>query len=198
LSLPAGGGVGTALIKASATDDDVKWSDGESFVTVGYRGGFSFTQGGGLFWRGPVGDEALRAVVLREAQNGLQPRIANSDGTSERDIIDTSNGDARYVRIDTPPAWATRVLGGGLSGTGHYRMVGGLVHIKFNVNKGTSNVGDGQHVMDVAAPAHPLFFLGQNALGAKVEFQMTALGQIYVRSGGASTSVSSSFTYPLA
>jgi hypothetical protein len=69
---------------------------------VPYRGAYSFgtpggTNGGGLYWRGAVGNEAAQALVLREPANGTQPRISENNGTGERDIIDTVNGDARYV-----------------------------------------------------------------------------------------------------
>jgi len=97
--LPAGGATNSPLLKKSAADGDVYWGDGtdqDAFVTLPYRGGFIFNGGGGMFWRGAVGAEASASLVLRES-SGRQPRIANSDGTGERDIIDTTNGDARYA-----------------------------------------------------------------------------------------------------
>jgi hypothetical protein len=90
--LPPGGALGAPLIKLSAADQDVKWGEGESFVTVGWRGAFQFTEGassgGGLFWRGS--DMATQALVLRESMGG-KVRIADNNGANERDVLDTVN-----------------------------------------------------------------------------------------------------------
>ncbi|HXB10665.1 MAG TPA: hypothetical protein VNZ45_01660 [Bacteroidia bacterium] len=42
-------------------------------------------------------DRVTRTLILQEAGN-VQPQISNSDGANRRDIIDTVNGDIRYVR----------------------------------------------------------------------------------------------------
>jgi hypothetical protein len=56
--------------------------------------GYGFkTPGGGIFYK-----RSGSGMVIRESSGGQQPQIENNDGGSPRDIIDTTNGDARYLR----------------------------------------------------------------------------------------------------
>jgi hypothetical protein len=122
-------------------------------------------------------------------------------GTTGQALVKLSDADndAGWDTAAITTAWATRVLGGALTGgSAHYCFVGPLVAIKFSVNKGTNNIGDGQHIADFPAPPYALWFFGASASGGEVKFHMTALGQVYVRSGGATTAMSSAFTYPKA
>jgi hypothetical protein len=156
-SLPPGGAVGAPLLKASAADEDVKWGEGESFVTVGWKGGFTFEGGGGLFWRGP--DEANQAICIREAAGGLQPRIANGDGTAERDIIDTTNGDGRYLKQTggTVTGTVTSTVAGPASGL---TLAGaGSAPIEFRAAADTLNISQFGRSNGLAIHPYQLHFM---------------------------------------
>ena len=71
-----------------------------------------------------------------------------------------------------------------------------MIGVKISINKGGNNVGDGQHVADFPAPPYGGGFLGCNKEGNIVQFQMTALGQLYIKSGGGSLDVFGVFMYP--
>jgi len=54
--------------------------------------GVNFTGGAGIYaWTD-------KPLTLRQGTNNSQPKIINNDGSGGRDIIDTVNGDARYLR----------------------------------------------------------------------------------------------------
>lgn len=52
------------------------------------------TAAGGWFYK-----KSGTGLVIRKSSGGQQPQIEENDGTGARAIIDTVNGDARYVRI---------------------------------------------------------------------------------------------------
>jgi hypothetical protein len=120
--LPPGGKLGSPLIKLTDADQDVKWGEGESFVTVGWRGAFQFNEGassgGGLFWRGS--DMATQALVLREPVGGLV-RVSDNNGSNERTILDAVNilGTANNV-----------VYENGFSGTMDFRVSPAMVTMR--------------------------------------------------------------------
>jgi hypothetical protein len=99
-----GGLTGMPLVKKSNADGDMGWAgDGfDGLVKIPYRGAYAFTDGSGMYWRGATGAEATQALVLRQGAGGVQPRISNNNGTSERDIIDATNlntkGDTRWLK----------------------------------------------------------------------------------------------------
>ena len=109
-------------------------------------------------------------------------------------VITETNGDGRYM--PKTPGWVALTKGGGLSGNVHYRDYGSMIGVKISINKSGNQVNDGQHVADFPAPPYAGGFLGSNKEGNIVQFQMTALGQLYVKSGGNSLDVFGVFMYP--
>ena len=52
---------------------------------------YFFYRNGGIYKKASYG------VVIRKGTDHIQPKIEENDGTNIRDIIDTVNGDARYI-----------------------------------------------------------------------------------------------------
>ena len=120
---------------------------------------------------------------LRKSVNNPQWQIENNDGNGAVDII-------------TDAAWVSVTKGGGLSGNVYYKHVGPtMTAVKFSINKAGAQVGNGQHVADFPAPSYASGFTGSNKEGDVVRFQMTALGQLYVREHGDSLDVFATFVY---
>jgi hypothetical protein len=100
-----GGTVGHPLVKDSNVDFDTRWgghlvTDGDivasgpgRFLTADTDGCGVRTFGDGRFYK-RVGS----GVGIRQSSSNEQPFIESNDGSNSRDIIDTVNGDARYVR----------------------------------------------------------------------------------------------------
>ena len=70
-----------------------------------------------------------------------------------------------------------------------------LTAVKFSVNKAGAQVGNGQHIADFPAPSFAGGFCGSNKEGDVVRFQMTALGQLYVKEHGDSLDIWATFVY---
>jgi len=111
---PLDGLTGEPLRKLTDVDGEVGWTTpviirdtlftdgpqihrGLNHVEVAVDGYGYKTVGGGLFYKRPAG-----GMVIRESSGGQQPQIEDNGGTNGRDIIDTINGDARYLRKTNP------------------------------------------------------------------------------------------------
>jgi hypothetical protein len=71
------------------------------------RDGFGYAvSGGGIFYK-----RAGAGIVLRESSGGQQPQLEDNNGQNQRDIIDTINGDARYMRSNAAvPGYASALI----------------------------------------------------------------------------------------
>jgi hypothetical protein len=100
---PPGGLRGQPLVKMTDVDGEVGWGplithdthqhNHASHVEMLLDGYGLKTVGGGLFFK-----RSGSGMVIRESSGGQQPQIEDNSGANPRDIIDTTNGDARYLR----------------------------------------------------------------------------------------------------
>jgi len=118
-SIP-GGSTGRVLKKVSDADNDYAWGGSRIYVDAGMSFGsgtrtdVADTTNGITLWENNNGNPlqnfglgmtsgAINIIAAASASNfvrlvsGAQPKISNLDGSAQRDIIDTTNGDVRYA-----------------------------------------------------------------------------------------------------
>jgi hypothetical protein len=78
---------------------DVPLANTHGSIALGVDGAGLWMWGGAGFYK-----RTGAGVALRQSSGNQQPTIENNDGSNRRDIIDTVNGDVRYVR-NTVGAW---------------------------------------------------------------------------------------------
>jgi len=143
------------------------------------------TDGDGIRFNGDgyVYKKVGSGIKIRKSTGNPMIQIENNDGGGAVDIL-------------TDAAWVAVTKGGGLSGNVYYKHVGPtLTAVKLSINKAGASIGNGQHVADFPAPSYAGGFTGSNKEGDVVRFQMTALGQLYVKEHGDSLDVFATFVY---
>jgi hypothetical protein len=91
----AGGSVGEPLVKQSGVDFDTRWGGNITVATISADGLICRNDGQGIDFFGGSWLRKVTGVNMVIRTNGFQ--IENLDASNRRSIIDTTNGDARYV-----------------------------------------------------------------------------------------------------
>jgi len=142
-------------------------------------------------------------VVIRKSSGNQQPQIEENNGSAARDIIDTTNGDARYC--NRAEAWQACTFLSGVGGRAEARKEqnGTVGHVRFWINRGGSNVGDGTDLFSVPqgfAPSNndKVGFVGVNKEEGQCFYRLDLTRFVRIKSGGNSQDIYGAVTYRIA
>ena len=116
--------------------------------------------------------------------------------------IDATCGGGRVLTDATGapknPGWVACTMASGISGSAHYKDLGGAYGIKYAVNKAGANVGDNVHIFNLpAAPPQPFYAHGMNKEGVETSCKVEGTA-VRTMSGGGSLDLWGTFVYPKA